>query len=305
MSDALALTGTLFDLDTFAVHDGPGIRMTVYLKGCPLRCAWCHSPESQRAAPELAYTADNCVYCGACAAACAQGVHSVSHGSHTLAREACLACGACVAACTHRALSLKGYTATAGEIIARADRMRPFFSASGGGITLTGGEVTLQPAFSQAVLAGCHQRGLHTAIETCGACSWAVLESLLPHTDLVLYDLKLIDDDAHRRWTGASNRQILANARRLGALAGGPAVQVRVPLIPGITDTDANLDAILALMSSAGLTDLALLPYNPSAAAKYDWLGRAYALEAEPQTPEQLAAWALRAAATGIHATID
>jgi pyruvate formate lyase activating enzyme len=153
--------------------------------------------------------------------------------------------------------------------------MKPFFAHSGGGITLTGGEVTLQAEFAQALLAGCQAAGIHTAIETSGACSWDRLESLLPHTDLVLYDLKLADDEAHRRWTGQSNQQVLANARRLDEKT----VRIRVPLIPGITDTDENLRGIFAFMREVGLGTVELLPYNPAAAAKYEWLGRQYTLD--------------------------
>jgi pyruvate formate lyase activating enzyme len=162
--------------------------------------------------------------------------------------------------------------------------MRPFFDHTGGGITLTGGEVTDQVEFAAAVLSGCQLRGIHTAIETCGATSWHRLRQLTERADLVLYDLKLIDEEEHRRWTGASNRQILANARRLA----GQEVQVRVPLIPGITDTEENLGGIYAFMREAGLGRVALLPYNPSAGAKYEWLDLPFEVEGEPQDDELL-----------------
>jgi pyruvate formate lyase activating enzyme len=294
--------GTLIDLDTFAVHDGPGIRMAVYLKGCPLSCVWCHSPESQRADPELIYVRERCVMCGACVATCPRGAHAFVDGHHIIQRALCSDCGACVTVCPSGAVAIKGYTATAAEIVDRAVRMKPFFAHSGGGITLTGGEVTAQADFAEAVLAGCHAAGIHTAIETCGACAWSELERMLPYTDLVLYDIKLADDTAHRRWTRASNRAILENAARLAGR--DVEMQVRVPLVPGITDTNDNLSTIFALMRGWGLSSIALLPYNEAAGAKYEWLDLPYPLEARGQSRETLAVARRMALDAGLDAVI-
>jgi pyruvate formate lyase activating enzyme len=185
------------------------------------------------------------------------------------------------------------------DIVSRAVRMRPFFDHSNGGITLSGGEVTLQAEFAESVLAACQSEGIHTAIETCGASSWSRLARLAKHTDLILYDLKLIDDQQHRRWTGATNRQILDNARRLAA---SHDVQIRIPLIPGVTDTEPNLGGIFEFVRGIGLSQVALLPYNPSAGAKYEWLDRSYELEAEPQTKEVLDGFVMMAQAQGLEA---
>jgi len=292
--------GLIFDLDTFAVHDGPGIRLAVYLKGCPLACRWCHSPESRGPRPELILLRDRCTGCGACADACLQQAHEIREGMHLINRARCAACGRCAEQCPQRALAIKGYPISVGTLVRKARRLQPFFAHSGGGVTLTGGEVTLQPDFAAAVLAGCRAEGIHTAIETSGACAWETLSRVAEHADLILYDLKLIDDAAHRRWTGASNRQILANAARLASRN----VQVRVPLIPGVTDTAENLANIFTFMRSAGLPAVALLPYNPSAAAKYEWLGLPYSITGETQSTEQFCSFVEMARAAGVEAVI-
>jgi len=281
--------GLVFDIDSMAVHDGPGIRMSVYLKGCPLRCAWCHSPESQGPKPELAFAADRCTSCAICLALCAHDVHRFDkQGLHTLQRDDCIACGICADGCISGALSIKGEWMLAELIVHKASRLKTFFDGSGGGVTLTGGEVTMQPEFAEAVLAGCRQTGIHTAIETCGATTWERMVQVADQADLVLYDIKLYDEQAHRQWTGVSNESILDNAARLAQRRHGQGIQVRVPLIPGITDTETNLLDTFAFVQRAGLPSVAILPYNASASAKYEWLGRTYGIQAETQTQEAL-----------------
>jgi pyruvate formate lyase activating enzyme len=299
------ITGVVFDLDTFAVDDGPGIRMAVHFKGCPLRCRWCHGPESQRRAPEVILVRDRCAFCGRCVEVCSHGVHVVTDHAHTRDMSHCVVCGHCVEECPTGALATKGTEMPASAIVERAERMKPFFAHSGGGVTLTGGEVTMQVEFAEAVLAGCRQLDIHTTIETCGACSWEQLARLLPHTDLVLYDLKIMDDVDHQRWTGASNRNILSNAKRLAS--SDVEVQIRVPLIPGITDTEDNLSDIFAFMRDAGLPSVALLTYNPSASAKYEWIDEPYALDdgaIEPQNANEMEHIRQHAISSGLEAVI-
>jgi pyruvate formate lyase activating enzyme len=295
--------GLIFDLDTFAVHDGPGVRLAVYLKGCQLGCKWCHSPESISARPELIFVRDRCRGCGRCVDVCPQEAHCVGESGHTIDRQRCRVCGACVEHCPSGALAIKGHRVTAREIIARAARMRPFFEHSGGGVTLTGGEVTCQADFAEAVLRGCREQGIHSAIETNGASPWGQIERLLLHCDLVLYDIKLMDEDEHLRWTGASNRIILENARRLAEQ--DVSTQVRVPLIPGITDTEENLRAVFAFMREVGLGSVSLLPYNPSTAAKYEWLDLDFSIEAEPQGEVQLQATLRLAREAGLQVVVE
>jgi pyruvate formate lyase activating enzyme len=275
--------GVVFNVQHFSVHDGPGIRTNVFFKGCSLRCAWCCNPESQRFEPELALSAQQCIRCGQFDDACAD---EWSHGAVTQAEKDKF--GPRTEACPAGALRWLGERRTAGDVVSEVLRDQPFYSG-GGGMTLTGGEPTAQPIFAEALLRLGRRAGLSTAIETCGYSRWEIFERLLPHLDLVLFDLKHMDGAVHREWTGADNKVILSNLRRLAGLKAP--VSVRVPLIPGFNADSESLNAIGRFVTEqAGLEKhITLLPYHALGKAKYASLGRHYTMDGrETLSPERV-----------------
>jgi glycyl-radical enzyme activating protein len=268
-------TGIVFDLQRASMHDGPGIRTTVFLKGCPLRCAWCHNPESQSLQPELSFDAVKCTGCRACEGACAQGVHAfeTASGRHLVAFDRCVAAGDCVAACPSGALRIYGVRQTVSAIMAEVAKDRAFYETSGGGLTVSGGEPTAQLDFCVALLRAAKAAGIHTCVETCGFAPRESYEALRPHTDLFLFDCKDTDPVRHTATTGSSNRRILENLRWLHSQ--GAAIRLRCPLVPGVNDDDEHLRGIAALARELGqLRGVDLLPYHDSGIGKYERLGR-------------------------------
>jgi glycyl-radical enzyme activating protein/glucokinase-like ROK family protein len=275
--------GMVFNVQRFSVHDGPGIRTNIFFKGCPLRCAWCCNPESQHFQPELGLTAQRCVHCGQFEEFCPE---LWTHGAVTQAEKDKF--GARAELCPGGALRWLGSRRTAGDVIAEVLRDRPFYSTDGG-ITLTGGEPTAQPAFAEALLRLAREAGLSTAIETCGHTRWKVFERLLPHLDLVLFDLKHMDPEAHRRATGADNEVILANLRHLAET--GVPVDIRVPLIPGVNADAENLTALARFVAAlpGRPRRVSLLPYHTLGWNKYVTIGRPVPANGHgPITAEQL-----------------
>jgi pyruvate formate lyase activating enzyme len=280
------LSGTVFNIQRFCTHDGPGIRTTVFLKGCPLTCWWCHNPESHDPHPEIMVMENRCVACGQCVTVCPAG-----EGTRQQATRAavCTCCGRCVEVCPAEARQLAGRPLSVEEVLREVMRDRMFYEQSGGGVTFSGGEPLTKAAFLREVLAQCQGRGIHTAVDTCGFAPWDHLEAVAAVTDLFLYDLKLIDDRRHRQFTGVSNALILDNLRRLSQVH--KQIWIRVPLIPGINDAAGDLQALGELIARLPeVQRVDLLPYHATALGKFARLGRAYPLgKIEPLTPEALA----------------
>ncbi|MHC1713267.1 MAG: glycyl-radical enzyme activating protein [Solidesulfovibrio sp.] len=298
MLENAASTGLVFNIQKYSLHDGPGIRTIIFLKGCPLHCLWCSNPEGISPNPQPWLDREACVSCGACAQVCPQGLHVLRSGLtgtpvHELEEHGlCLACGWCVEVCPAAALEISGRLMTVAEVMDVALQDEPFYRTSGGGVTLSGGEVGVQPAFAREVLEACREHGLHAAIETSGCLPWEILESLARRADLTLFDLKHMADAAHRQLTGRSNRGILENFVRL--LRTGGEVMARLPLVPGLNDDPQSLTAALHFLEEQAacggrLLGVEFLPYHAYGAGKYARLGLPYALSGvKPHTPEQL-----------------
>jgi pyruvate formate lyase activating enzyme len=263
--------GRVFRIARFSVHDGPGIRTTVFLKGCPLRCAWCHSPESQRPEPQLAIHQDRCVACGTCLPACGQHAITSRDGVMATDRGRCRVCGACADACPEGAREVVGREWDSDELLATLARDEVFFDESGGGVTFSGGEPLMQPAFLAEMLRGCGARGIHAAVDTCGMADRSAVDEVAELADLFLFDVKAAHEGRHRAITGASNAAILDNLRRLVSL--GATVRPRFPCVPGLTADDENVRQVGQLLADLGLRTVDVLPFHRAGTAKFARLG--------------------------------
>jgi pyruvate formate lyase activating enzyme len=274
------LSGLVFDIQKFAVHDGGGIRTLVFLKGCPLHCRWCSNPESLGVKPEIIFVANNCISCGECLKVCGQGaIRNGESGCEglTIDREKCTLCGRCAKYCYAGAINIIGRYLSLPELMAIIERDRKFYEQSNGGVTFSGGEPTAQPEFLTAALKELRDRGIHTAIETSSFIPWDTYASILRHVDLVLTDIKHMDDAEHRRLTGVSNQLILENLRAVSRL--GIPVKIRLPLIPGSNDDETNLARTADFVGGLeSVQSLDILPYHRLGEGKWRQLGAEYAL---------------------------
>jgi len=279
-------TGTVFNLQRYSLHDGPGIRTTVFLKGCPARCWWCHNPESQDPLPEIAISSSYCIACDACLMACHEGLKP---------REHCVLCGDCSTACPTGARSVVGSTMTVDDVVSQVLRDRMFFEDSGGGVTFSGGEPLSQPHFLKALLAAFRSHEIHTCVDTAGLCCSDALLEVAPLVDLFLYDIKCIDPARHLEGTGVDNRQILENLERLCQVHHN--LWIRIPVVPGFNDSSEEMERLArAVTGRHAVRQVWLLPYHETWAAKPLRYGKELPLQAraglEPPAPEKLETFA-------------
>ncbi|MFZ7101816.1 MAG: glycyl-radical enzyme activating protein [Peptococcaceae bacterium] len=255
--------GIIFNIQRFSIHDGPGIRTTVFLKGCPLNCWWCHNPESQAVSLHLNLWADRCINCGECIRVCANKDH-------------CILCGKCVESCPAAARELIGKQVSVTEVLREIKKDLIFFDESGGGVTFSGGEPLMQPVFLENLLEECRREHIHTAVDTSGFAPWETVLKISRYTDLFLYDLKHINDLDHQRYTGVSNALILANLKKLSMLK--KRIIVRIPLIPGINDAEGIIRQMGEFIAGLKIKEVNVLPYHDTARDKYTRLAKVYKL---------------------------
>jgi pyruvate formate lyase activating enzyme len=283
------VTGRIFNIQRFSVQDGPGIRTTIFLKGCPLACPWCSNPESQKTSSELAHIRSLCDGCGRCPEVCDPEAISLENGGVTIDRERCDGCGRCIEVCATDALKMFGREISVEEAFLEAKKDELYYRNSKGGVTASGGEPLFQSQFVSAFFKRCQEAGMHTALDTCGYASRSSLEEVLEYTDLVLFDLKLIDNDAHTEIAKVPSTPILENARAV-AESGIPMI-ARIPLIPRLTDAEENIRAITRFVKELGRGVVAVnvLPYHRFGLSKYEMLDREYELgDLKPPSEEGL-----------------
>ncbi|MFA6270493.1 MAG: glycyl-radical enzyme activating protein [Candidatus Paceibacterota bacterium] len=271
------LKGVVFDIQRYSIHDGPGIRSTIFLKGCPLKCTWCSNPESQCEYPEIFYRQTRCNKCGKCKDVCPLAAITPTESGIAIDRLSCDRCMKCIEVCPSGALSRTGEFETVEDVVEEAAKDGLFYRNSGGGVTLSGGEPLFQFDFTLAVLKGCKERALNTALDTCGFAKWDVLDSILDYTDLVLFDIKHLDPAKHIAGTGVDNKLILDNLK--GTVEKGKRLWIRIPIIPGYNDSEQYIKDLAAFLSKMPVEKVSLLGYHEWSKSKYKALGREYPMK--------------------------
>ncbi len=269
----------IFEIKKFAVHDGDGIRTTVFLKGCSLACIWCHNPEGISFSPQLAYYESKCIGCGECVTACPAGAHSIGDSGHIFDRARCIGCGACEEVCLGSALKFYGREMTTDELLPILLEDKDFYDNSGGGVTVSGGECLCHADFVAELLQKLKKHGVHTAVDTCGFVSKEAIDKVLPYTDIFLYDIKAYDEDVHQKCTGQKNSLILENLRYIDSK--NAAIEIRYPYVPDMnSDQVQKIGELLSQLKN--LTKVRVLPYHNYAGSKYA------SLEMENTLPERV-----------------
>lgn len=264
--------GLVFDIQHFCLDDGPGIRTTVFFKGCPLRCIWCHNAEGLSIKPQIYFSNEKCAGCGMCAEVCPQNGHSFYDNTHKVDFSACIRCEACTKICPNEALRVAGKHMTAEEVLKEVIKEKPFYEHSGGGVTLSGGEPLMQGEFAHELASLCKKNGLHVCIETSGYCSKDTLLQIMPYVDLFLFDYKHYDSEKHKVYTGVDNKRILENLRVISD-AGKP-IALRCPIVPSCNNTEAHYRAIAkAANELSGVQEIHIEPYHPFGLGKYRSIG--------------------------------
>ncbi len=279
------LQANITDIQRFSLNDGPGIRTTVFFKGCNMRCSWCHNPETISFKEQVHFYPNKCIGCGKCFSACTYGAHSVKDGVHTIDRDKCVGCGKCASVCYAEALTMSGKCRTVDEIMKEIVQDKPYYEESGGGVTLSGGEVLCQREFAKALIAACKENGIKVAVETNLNFAFEDIKEILASVDLIMCDMKIFDDENHKKHTGVSNKNILKNIEMIPTL--GVDFIVRTPLIPSITDTKENIESIASFLKPLkNLVRYELLNFNPLGAPKYKSLDMHNEFEAARPLPE-------------------
>ena len=280
-------TGIIFNIQRYSIHDGPGIRTTVFLKGCPLNCWWCQNPESQLSGQEMLFWGVRCIGCGACSTICPSNAIQIKNGIPVTEKEKCILCGKCTEKCPALAREMIGKKLTTEEVTKEIEKDLVFYEESGGGVTFSGGEPLGQSEFLEGLLNGCREKKIHTAVDISGYISWRILKKIIPKVDLFLYDLKIMDSERHKKYTGISNEVILENLKKLSSVHHN--IFVRFPVIPGINDDSQNIKEMGGFLSSLKIAQVNLLPYHYIGIDKYRRLGRTYHLTAaQPPSKEKL-----------------